>query len=61
MFNDIKIIDDEKVKNIQTFNIKCYSDEEFLKIKDFFKTKKKSVDFEDVEVFFNENTTNKQY
>lgn len=61
MFNDIKIIDDEKVKNIQTFNIKCYSDEEFLKIKDFFRTKKKSVDFEDVEVFFNENTTNKQY
>ena len=61
MFNDIKIIDDEKVKNIQTFNIKCYSDEEFLKIKEFFRTKKKSVDFEDVEVFFNENTTNKQY
>ena len=61
MFNDIKIIDDEKVKNIQTFNIKCYSDEEFLQIKDFFRTKKKSVDFEDVEVFFNENTTNKQY
>ena len=41
MFNDIKIIDDEKVKNIQTFNIKCYSDEEFLKIKDFFRTKKR--------------------
>lgn len=61
MFNDIKLIDDSQVKNIQTFNIKCYSDEEFLKIKDFFKTKKKSVDFEDVEVFFNENTTNKQY
>lgn len=42
MFNDIKLVADEKVKNIQTFNIKCYSDEEFLKIKEFFKTKKKS-------------------
>ncbi len=55
MFNDIQLVDDDKIKNIQTFNIKCYSDEEFLKIKEFFKTKKKSVDFEDVEVFFNDN------
>lgn len=46
MFNDIQLVDDDKIKNIQTFNIKCYSDEEFLKIKEFFKTKKKSVDFE---------------
>ena len=55
MFNDIQLVDDDKIKNIQTFNIKCYSDEELLKIKEFFKTKKKSVDFEDVEVFFNDN------
>ena len=61
MFNDIKLIDDSQVKNIQTFNIKCYSDEEFLKIKEFFKTNRKSLDFEDAEVFFNEITDNKQY
>lgn len=59
MFNDIKLIEDEKVKNIQSLIIKCYSDEEFLELKSLLKTKKKSIDYEDIRGFLIEKLIDK--
>lgn len=59
MYNNIKLISDEQVKNIQSLTIKCYSDEEFAELKKLLKTNKKSLDYEDIRGYLIENLVDK--